>query len=504
MPTQSVSNRQPNSQPNTESASTADSLVLFQNAPLAMALVERSGHIVRSNERFNHLFGYEGHEIEGQPIEILVPKPFRTEHEILRAAYFDYPTTRRMSRRQDLKGVSKKGQLIPVEIGLTTVMVDDEAMAVAWVFDLTERTRQDERFRLVVESSPNGIVLVDPTGKITLCNKQACECFGYEREELIGLSVDALVPEHSTMKHRVYRRSFSEHPAQRPMGHGRDLFGRRKDGSEFPLEIGLTPLEQPEGTYTIATVIDISMRKEVERRLRRTNEDLMEFAHSASHDLKAPLATIRGVVDIALDDLQEGRIKEVDGLLRDVRRKAEQLSGLVEAVLELARADRVEAELSPTRIGELATEIAQERERDCEDAGVLLIREIEPKITILSNLTRLRIIISNLLGNAIKYRDPNKESPFVKLSVREAQDAVYLEVQDNGLGIREKDKPKVFQMFQRFHAQHAEGSGLGLAMVRKQVECLGGKISFESDSGGSTFRVRLPRGYTHDSIDPHR
>ncbi|OAJ71827.1 chemotaxis protein [Methylobacillus sp. MM3] len=237
---------------------------IVEAAPNAIVLVGANGKIVLVNAQTEKLFGYSRSELIGQPIEMLVPRRFRAAHPGYRDSFFFHPSVRSMGAGRDLYGLRKDGREIPVEIGLNPIHGGGRDLVLASIIDITERKRAEERFKRVVESAPNAIILVGEDGDITLVNAQAEKLFGYTREELIGMSVDKLVPERFRGMHGGYRSSFFANPSVRAMGAGRDLFGLRKDGREFPVEIGLNPIQSEEGNLVLTSVIDISERKRIE------------------------------------------------------------------------------------------------------------------------------------------------------------------------------------------------------------------------------------------------
>ena len=462
-------------------------------SPASIALIDAAGRIVQATAQFCELFGYQPAEIGGIGVEQLVPKEFRDQHGAVRAEFLTAPVDRRMSQRRDLVGLTKQGQTIPVEISLTPIEHGGAKMTLTWVVDRSEHTALDERFRLAIEGAPSGIIFVDHTGHIVHCNKQACVDFGYPRAELLGQAVEVLTPAEAESKHASLRAGFLENPAQRPMGRGRELYARRKNGSEFPVEIGLTPIPHPDQTWTMASIVDISERKKTETELVSRNEDLLDFVYSASHDLKAPLSTIRGLVSIAKDDLEEGAVNSVAELLEQVEAKAEKLSDLVEDTLALARADRAEEESESIVLADMLREVLAHSELVANYARVDVSFTAPPAITIYASPQRLRIVLDNLVRNSIKYHNPARDDRYVRVAVAERPRTIAIEVRDNGLGIAPRHHPKVFEMFQRFHPERADGSGLGLAMVRKQVATLGGVIEFQSTPEGTTFHIALPK-----------
>ncbi|HEU0296372.1 MAG TPA: PAS domain S-box protein [Anaerolineales bacterium] len=245
---------------------------LLEAVPSAMVIVDRAGHILLINSQMEKLFGYTRGEILGQSVEELVPERFRAKHPAHRQHFFSNPLVRPMGVGRDLHGLRKDGSEFPVEIGLNPLETEKGLVVLASIVDITERKRAEERFRLVVEAAPNSIVMADGGGRIVLVNAQTERLFGYRREELIGQSVETLVPERYRRGHPNHRAIFMDHPSARPMGVGRDLFGLRKDGSEFPVEIGLNPIETEHGLMVLASIVDITERKRAEEILRESEE----------------------------------------------------------------------------------------------------------------------------------------------------------------------------------------------------------------------------------------
>src|SRR6266487_2371173 len=241
---------------------------MVESAPHGVVMVDGSGEIEIVNRETERLFGYTREELLGRPIEQLVPDRFRERHPGFRAAYFAKPETRPMGAGRDLFGRRKDGSEIPVEIGLNPIETDEGLFVLASVVDISARKRAEARFRVAVESSPNGMVMIDRGGKIVLVNRETERLFGYAREALLGQPIERIVPTRFRERHPEFRTAYFADPQARAMGAGRDLFGRRKDGTDIPVEIGLNPIETDEGLFVLASVVDISARKRAEARFR--------------------------------------------------------------------------------------------------------------------------------------------------------------------------------------------------------------------------------------------
>jgi len=251
--------------------------LVVESAPNAMVLVDREGRIVLVNRQTEKLFGYSRDELLGQPVESLVPERFRGQHPAHRSEFFAKPEARAMGVGRDLFGRRKDGSEFPIEIGLNPIQTHEGLFVLSAIVDITERQRAEKRFRLAVESAPNAMVMVDRGGRIVLVNGQTQRLFGYSRDELLGQSVELLVPERFRGQHPHDREGYFARPAVRAMGVGRDLHGRRKDGSEFPVEIGLNPIETEEGLLVLSAIVDITERKRANEALR-TSEEMFRSA----------------------------------------------------------------------------------------------------------------------------------------------------------------------------------------------------------------------------------
>ena len=231
---------------------------VVESAPNAMVMISRRGNIEMVNAQAERVFGYARKEMLGQSIEMLVPERFRANHPNLRGAFFHNPESRPMGAGRDLYGLKKDGSEFPIEIGLNPIETDEGTMVLSAIVDISSRKRLEERFRQVVESAPNAMVMISQRGIIEMVNAQAERVFGYARKEMLGQSIEMLVPERfrresSEPARLVLRRSGIPADGRRPR-----LYGLKKDGSEFPIEIGLNPIETDEGTMVLSAIVDIS------------------------------------------------------------------------------------------------------------------------------------------------------------------------------------------------------------------------------------------------------
>lgn len=476
--------------------------LVIDAAPSGMIMVNHAGQIVLVNTQIEQLFGYKRTELIGRSIEVLVPLNARDKHPDYRSKYFADPKTRAMGVGRDLYGLRKDGTEIPVEIGLNPLMTGGSRFVLASVVDITERKRAEERLRTTIEAAPSGMIMVDHEGKIVLVNTQVERLFGYSREELLGQSIEILVPTNVREKHPEHRDSFFKDPHARAMGMGRDLYGLRKDGSEIPVEIGLNPLRAEGENYVLASIVDITERKRAEEllqekllELQRSNEELQQFAYVCSHDLQEPLRVISNYTQLLArrykgKALDEDAHEFIDFTL-DATKRMHQL------INDLLLYSRVETR-GKGFVDVDMNEILQIAESNLS----LVIQETQAEITadklpvLKGDNSQLIQLFQNLIGNALKFR--SADAPKVSISSISQGDQWQFEVADNGIGFDMKYVDRIFVIFQRLHLREAyEGSGIGLAVCKKIVERHGGRLWAESVPGrGASFIFTIPKHAT--------
>jgi PAS domain S-box-containing protein len=368
--------------------------------------------------------------------------------------------------------------------------------------DITERKQALERFRLAVEASPNGIVLANAEGHIVLVNACAEKLFGYRRQELIGQAVELLVPERFRGEHLAHRAGFHAAPMARAMGAGQELFARRKDGTEFPVEIGISPIQSPEGTLVLSVIVDITERKRAEAETQQHREEVAhlsrlaimgEIAGSLAHELNQPLGAIVTNVGAALrflerDSLSPEKFRE---LLQDIAADGKRAGDVIRTVRGMGRKEAGARRF--LQLNDLIAEVLRLTRSDALAHGCTVSTEFHqalPKVE--ANSVQLQEVFLNLIQNAFEASEdvPRVSRHVIIRTERDGDSAVLASVRDFGAGLP-VDQPE--RVFDRFFSTKREGMGIGLFIARSIVAAHGGTLRAENaEGGGAKFWVRLP------------
>ncbi|BBB62351.1 hypothetical protein UNDKW_4078 [Undibacterium sp. KW1] len=463
--------------------------LVVEAAPNAMVMIDSQGKIEMVNAQTETIFGYEREELLGQPMEVLIPERFRHHHPGLRSHFFTQPSSRSMGTGRDLFGLRKDGTEFPVEIGLNPIETADGLKVLSAIVDISERKRLEERFRLVVEAAPNAMVMIDGRGIIEMVNAQTEHLFAYPRDELLGQPMEMLIPARFRSQHPDLRVHYFTSPSTRAMGSGRDLFGLRKDGSEFQIEIGLNPIHTADGLKVLSAIVDISERKRFTDELSRRNQELNNFAYVASHDLKSPLRGVDQLATWLTEDLAGKIDDETNEHLRLMRIRIKRMERLLDDLLLYFRAGQLGGSVEHIDFAELVRDVF---ELCCPDQSFRLELQGEfPRCH--THKVPLELVFRNLMSNAIKHHDTKKGC----IVVRSMPNEQWLEfsVSDDGPGIPAEHTERVFAMFQTLRPRdEVEGSGMGLAIIKKTIESLGGSIRLSANQPrGTVFSFTWPR-----------
>jgi len=359
--------------------------------------------------------------------------------------------------------------------------------------DITERKQAQDRFRLVVEASPNGIVLVDAQGHIMLVNTCVERLFGYGREELIGQGIEVLVPERFRGEHPAHRAGFHAATAARAMGAGRELFARRKDGTEFPVEIGISPIQSPEGTLVLSAIVDVSARKQAEAEARRHREELAhlsrvaimgEMAGSLAHELNQPLTGIVNNGSAARRFIAKGRadLPKLDGLFEAIVADGHRAGEIIRGIRSMVRKDKEVR--GPVNLNDVIASVLRFVHSDALGHRCALVTEAGPELPLIKgDQVQLQQVLLNLVVNAFEAmrETPAAERRVIIRSERESEGRVRVSVRDFGTGLPAEEPARIFE---RFFSTKREGMGMGLAIARSIIASHGGELAAANAHGG--------------------
>jgi len=364
--------------------------------------------------------------------------------------------------------------------------------------DLSESKESGAKYQALLEAAPDAMVVVNVAGEIVLLNVQAEKQFGYSRHELVGQQVKNIIPEG--FAERLIAdgtRSAAEALAQQ-IGTGIELSGRRKDGGEFPIEIMLSPLESSEGILVTAAIRDVTERNKSEERLvktvgelKRSNEDLQQFAYVSSHDLQEPLRMVASYTQL-LAKRYKGRLdSNADEFIAFAVDGCNRMQGLIQDLLAYSRAGTNGKVFYEVSAEDALQQALTNLRISVEQSGAIVSHDSLPAIR--TDETQLTQVFQNLIGNAIKYRSAAVPRVHVSATKNGGNEWIF-SVGDNGLGIAPQYFERIFILFQRLHGRNEfEGTGIGLAICKKVLERLGGRIWVESEpEKGSTFYFALP------------
>jgi PAS domain S-box-containing protein len=407
----------------------------------------------------------------------------------------------------ELTGRRRDGSEFPIEIMLSPLESAEGILVTAAIRDITVRKAAEERvvqmegrYRGLLEAAPDAMVVVNAAGEIVLLNVQAEKQFGYRRDELLGQEVKNIIPDGFAERLIADGTRTAADALAQQIGTGIELIGRRKDGSDFPIEIMLSPLESAEGVLVTAAIRNITERKKSEVQqvatfgeLKRSNDELQQFAYVASHDLQEPLRMVASYTQL-LAQRYKGRLDtDADEFIAFAVDGSNRMQGLIQDLLTYSRAGT-----NGKVLHEISSENAFQRALDnlgvaIEESGTVVTHDALPVVA--TDATQLTQVFQNLIGNAIKYR--RTEAPRIHVSARKNENREWIfSVRDNGLGIDPQYFERIFVLFQRLHGREEfKGTGIGLAICKKILERLGGRIWVESQPGaGSNFLFALPEG----------
>ena len=398
---------------------------------------------------------------------------------------------------------AKDGRLVEVDLrsaprpgGGWILMASDLTQSAKTARDASIRIKAESRFRELLEAAPDAIIEVDQAGRIVLLNAATEEIFGYRREELLGQAVEGLIPETARGRHHAHRAAYWANPITRPMGFGMILLARRKDGSEFPVEISLSPVKIDDGFRVTAIIRDVTAKQKAEEAIRAANQQLelqnreldrvnrlkSEFLASMSHELRTPLHTIIGFTELLAEEIEGPLNEKQKRFLGHVHQDSQHLLALINDILDLSKIEAGQMELHPESFdaGVLIAEAVSGIRPMASARGIEVENQVGRDTIVKADKMRFREILNNLLSNAVKF---TPEGGNVRVeSSPDGPGMVGFTVADTGIGIAPEDQEAVFDKFRQVGSTTRgvrEGTGLGLAIVKSFVEMHGGVISLE-------------------------
>ncbi len=485
--------------------------LLLDEAPVALLALTLDGRLLWWNRGAEAIFGYSADETVGRfLLDLVVPEEHRADARghLNRVAESGTVLVEAIRRRKD-------GSLIHVDVSMRRVSAPRLGQFIAvsekdvtQLKALREHQAAHARFSALLEAAPDAMVIVDKEGRILLVNAQTEQLFGYSREDLIGKPVEALVPPRFRRVHPQHRLDYFSRPRLRAIDSTLELYGLRRDGSEFPIEIGLSPLATDEGTLVFSAIRDITERKRLEQRTREANRLKSEFLANMSHELRTPLNAIIGFAEL----MYRGKVGPVSSehreYLGDILTSSKHLLQLVNDVLDLAKVEAGKMEFRPEQV-DLAVLVGEVRDilRGLAAGKRLRIdARVDPEASRAQlDPARIKQVLYNYLSNAIKF---TPEGGNITIGIDgQGPDLFRLSVTDTGVGIAREDFARLFVEFQQLDGSTGkkwQGTGLGLALTKKIVEAHGGRVEVKSTPGvGSTFSAILPRSLPEDPADRH-
>jgi PAS domain S-box-containing protein len=484
---------------------------LLESAPDAIVIVDQQGRILLVNSQTETVFGYNREDLLGHPLEMLIPLRFRHGHVNQRASYFASPTVRPMGSGRELYGRKKDGTEFPVEISLSPMNTSSGLVVTSVIRNVTERKRAEEALRAseakfagILDIAQDAVISVDDDQRIILFNQGAERIFGYKSTEVLGQNLAILLPKRLAGDHSDHVRAFGSSPEQaRLMAERREIFGRRKDGSEFPAEASISKLTQANKTTFTAILRDITDRKQSEQAIKERTaklqdalEQLEAFSYSISHDLRAPLRAVQGYSQILKEDYVQRLDETAQQYLSRLAAAVEQMDKLIQDLLEYSRLGRADVVLQRLSMQNVVQEALKQVDAQIRERGAEVSVEPEvPTVKVLGHFSTLVQVIGNLFSNAIKFV-PQNRTPIVHISSEQVPAGARIKVRDNGIGVEPEHYERIFRVFERLHSSEAyPGTGIGLAIVAKAVERMGGRVGVESKVGhGSEFWIELATG----------
>jgi PAS domain S-box-containing protein len=464
---------------------------VVESAVDGIVVIDDRGRIEAFNPAAERLFGYRETEVLGRNVNLLMPAPYREEHDAYLARYLTTHVKRIIGSGREVMGKRKDGTTFPLHLSVGEMTVAGERKFTGILHDLSERVSlearlraSEARWRAVVESAVDGIIVIDVQGRIEAYNPAAQRLFGFSEQEVLGQNVRMLMPSPYREEHDGYLARYVETGVQKVIGIGREVVGRRKDGSTFPLHLSVGEASLAGEKKFTGILHDLSARMAIEEQLREQAAlaRLGEMAAVLAHEVKNPLAAVRGAIEVIGTRLPAGT-KDA-AIAREIVSRIDSLNELMKDLLLFARPPR--PQLALVEIPSLVSATAELLGED-PALGAVHITVAGTSPPVLADPGLLRIVFLNLMVNSAQAMRGNGE---IRVSVEAADGACRIAFADNGPGIPVEAREKIFTPF---FTTKARGTGLGLPTAKRLVEAHRGTIEVRCrDAGGTTVTVQLP------------
>lgn len=469
---------------------------IVENIIDGLITIDHKGTIESFNPAAEKIFGYAADEVIDHNVKMLMPAPYTREHDGYLFNYLSTGKKKIIGIGREVTGKRKDGSTFPMELSVSEMKINKERMFSGIVRDITERKRQESdietrenRIRAIVETVVDGIVTIDKDGLVQTFNPAAEQIFGYQAEHVIGQNVKILMPTSYAQEHDGYLHNYLTTGEKKVIGIGREVTGRRKDGSTFPMDLSVSEMEIDGERMFTGIVRDITERKKVERMKS-------EFISTVSHELRTPLTSIRGALGLVLGKVSDLLPAKLLNMLEMANRNSERLTLLINDILDLEKIEsgRLEFDFKSIDLVALAHQALADNEGYAVQHQVNLVLETElTEALVVGDDHRLLQVFANLISNAVKY-SPTDGS--VEISVRSHKNRYCIAVRDHGAGIPEEFRSSIFQRFAQADSSDTRekgGTGLGLSISKAIVERHEGHINYKSEQGkGTEFYFDLP------------
>lgn len=487
---------------------------IIETAIDGIITIDAAGIVETINPAAARIFGYLPEEVIGRNVKMLMPEPDRSNHDGYIQNYHRTGIGQIIGKGREVLGRRKDGTIFPFLLSISEVKLADKQIFTGIIHDITDLKKAEAALResenkitSIIQAAVDGIITIDTRGIMEMVNPSAARLFGYEASELLGKSINMLMPEPDQSHHDGYIHNYLTTGRKKIIGIGREVTGLRKDGTTFPFYLSISEVALSDRIVFTGFVHDITQQKLNEEKLRRyaaelerSNMELQDFAYVSSHDLQEPLRKIQAFGDRLLAREYEHLSNQGKDYVDRMLNAASRMQNLINDLLAFSRLTSQSKPFVPVQLDKILTEVLSDLEITIEQTGTVIHREPLPEIE--AEPTQMRQLFQNLISNAIKFRKEN-ESPVVRIYARQIQrkahltatpgdELVQIFVEDKGIGFEEKYLDRIFNIFQRLEGQKYEGSGIGLAICRKIAIRHGGDITATSQPGvGTRFMITL-------------